>query len=237
MNSTIQLIGVYPNGYDIHGTIISFHEEETLDIFIQRASRKLWASDNGKRIFDGFGKVITKVKELLELKFVFLSQGEEFRTLSWGKFQEEALEKKRHACPFPECMKTFGRKNDLDIHLRKHNKEKPYICPVPLCGKRFVRISTLHVHERNIHSLFLTGKKPEKVPSETNDEGEKKKSSVSKKMSNQKTKNGSKKRKSLSSTGSSNLTDLSLPISSESTFPSPPTSMASNESSKTFNYQ
>ncbi|XP_053569227.1 uncharacterized protein LOC128659680 [Bombina bombina] len=44
------------------------------------------------------------------------------------------------------CLETFLSKEDLDVHVNKHDEERPFSCPD--CNKRFVRRSDLSVHSR-----------------------------------------------------------------------------------------
>ena len=43
------------------------------------------------------------------------------------------------------CLKFFGTKQSLLIHMRKHNGEKPYVCLT--CDKRFSTMSNLKRHQ------------------------------------------------------------------------------------------
>ncbi|KAI8087875.1 uncharacterized protein B0P05DRAFT_530492 [Gilbertella persicaria] len=63
--------------------------------------------------------------------------------------------KKRHACTWLGCMKSFTRPSDMTRHYRIHTNDRPYQCPLEFCGKRFIQRSALTVHERT-HS----GEKP-----------------------------------------------------------------------------
>ncbi|CAO0799686.1 unnamed protein product [Mucor circinelloides] len=64
-------------------------------------------------------------------------------------------QKKRHACTWLGCRKSFSRPSDMTRHYRIHTNDRPYQCPLSFCGKRFIQRSALTVHQRT-HS----GEKP-----------------------------------------------------------------------------
>ena len=60
---------------------------------------------------------------------------------------------KVYECPLEDCKVLFCSTNDLKLHLRKHNNEKPYECII--CFKTFAVKSRLVRHLRNVHTLHV----------------------------------------------------------------------------------
>lgn len=60
---------------------------------------------------------------------------------------------KVYECPLEDCKVLFCSTNDLKLHLRKHNNEKPYECII--CCKTFAVKSRLVRHYRNVHTLHV----------------------------------------------------------------------------------
>ena len=65
-----------------------------------------------------------------------------------------------HACPFPDCGRSFPDASQLRKHLHTHG-EKQFVCQVEGCGKSFLDQSKL-----KRHSLTHTGERPYECPFE-----------------------------------------------------------------------
>lgn len=52
-------------------------------------------------------------------------------------------------CLVDNCGKTFAKSCNMQVHLRKHNGDKPYKCPH--CPKRFSQSGILSRHLKNVH--------------------------------------------------------------------------------------
>jgi len=52
-------------------------------------------------------------------------------------------------CLVDGCGKTFAKSCNMQVHLRKHNGEKPYNCPH--CPKTFSQSGILSRHLKNVH--------------------------------------------------------------------------------------
>lgn len=63
----------------------------------------------------------------------------------------------RWTCLFPECGKTFGRRENIRSHVQTHLGDRQYKCNH--CGKCFVR-----QHDLKRHAKIHTGDKPYKCP-------------------------------------------------------------------------
>ncbi|KAJ1539808.1 hypothetical protein HK405_012394, partial [Cladochytrium tenue] len=57
--------------------------------------------------------------------------------------------RKKHACPFPGCGRTFPRQYNLQSHLFCHTKERPQRCEA--CGAAFARRHDLRRHVHALH--------------------------------------------------------------------------------------
>ncbi|CAH8624634.1 unnamed protein product [Schistosoma haematobium] len=55
--------------------------------------------------------------------------------------------RRRHACTFPGCSRSYSELNRLEEHLRTHSGERPYVCRKPGCGATFARLSGVKSHE------------------------------------------------------------------------------------------
>ncbi|XP_037810840.1 zinc finger protein 236-like [Lucilia sericata] len=63
--------------------------------------------------------------------------------------------KRRYACPYENCTKSYGKSSHLRSHLTWHTGIKPFVCKEPGCGKGFTRSDELNRHIRT-----HTGEKP-----------------------------------------------------------------------------
>ncbi|KAI9326801.1 hypothetical protein BDR26DRAFT_826645 [Obelidium mucronatum] len=63
------------------------------------------------------------------------------------------LTKKRHACTWEGCSKSFSKPNLLQTHLNIHNQIKPHKCIA--CPSEFARKHDLLRHSRHVHQLNL----------------------------------------------------------------------------------
>ncbi|KAJ9664808.1 Metallothionein expression activator [Coniosporium apollinis] len=70
---------------------------------------------------------------------------------------EQDPENHRWTCLFPECGKTFGRRENIRSHVQTHLGDRQFRCNG--CGKCFVR-----QHDLKRHSKIHTGDKPYKCP-------------------------------------------------------------------------
>lgn len=70
---------------------------------------------------------------------------------------EQNTENHRWTCLFPECGKTFGRRENIRSHVQTHLGDRQFRCNG--CGKCFVR-----QHDLKRHSKIHTGDKPYKCP-------------------------------------------------------------------------
>lgn len=52
-------------------------------------------------------------------------------------------------CKVDGCGKVFAKSCNMQVHLRKHNGEKPYDCPY--CPKMFSQSGILSRHLKNVH--------------------------------------------------------------------------------------
>ncbi|KAL9914789.1 uncharacterized protein ACN427_001196 [Glossina fuscipes fuscipes] len=65
------------------------------------------------------------------------------------------LLKKKYACPYENCTKSYGKSSHLRSHLTWHTGIKPFVCQELGCGKGFTRSDELNRHVRT-----HTGEKP-----------------------------------------------------------------------------
>ena len=70
---------------------------------------------------------------------------------------EQNAETNRWSCLFPECKKTFGRRENIKSHVQTHLGDRQYKCKN--CIKRFVR-----QHDLKRHAKIHSGDKPYKCP-------------------------------------------------------------------------
>ncbi|XP_011194551.2 zinc finger protein 436 [Zeugodacus cucurbitae] len=63
--------------------------------------------------------------------------------------------KRRFACPYDNCTKSYGKSSHLRSHLTWHTGIKPFVCSQQNCGKGFTRSDELNRHVRT-----HTGEKP-----------------------------------------------------------------------------
>ncbi|XP_011208007.1 oocyte zinc finger protein XlCOF8.4 [Bactrocera dorsalis] len=63
--------------------------------------------------------------------------------------------KRRFACPYENCTKSYGKSSHLRSHLTWHTGIKPFVCSQQNCGKGFTRSDELNRHVRT-----HTGEKP-----------------------------------------------------------------------------
>ncbi|XP_053962153.1 zinc finger protein 93 isoform X2 [Anastrepha ludens] len=63
--------------------------------------------------------------------------------------------KRRFACPYENCTKSYGKSSHLRSHLTWHTGIKPFVCSELNCGKGFTRSDELNRHVRT-----HTGEKP-----------------------------------------------------------------------------
>ncbi|XP_017487619.1 PREDICTED: oocyte zinc finger protein XlCOF8.4-like [Rhagoletis zephyria] len=63
--------------------------------------------------------------------------------------------KRRFACPYENCTKSYGKSSHLRSHLTWHTGIKPFVCSELNCGKGFTRSDELNRHLRT-----HTGEKP-----------------------------------------------------------------------------
>ncbi|XP_023016037.1 transcription factor IIIA [Leptinotarsa decemlineata] len=54
-------------------------------------------------------------------------------------------------CNVDSCIASFRKKCYLEIHLRKHNNERPFICDVPDCQKSYITAWHLKRHQGQVH--------------------------------------------------------------------------------------
>jgi uncharacterized Zn-finger protein len=45
------------------------------------------------------------------------------------------------------CSKSFNMRNNLNVHMRSHTKERPYECPHSKCGKLFATKGNMKKHK------------------------------------------------------------------------------------------
>ncbi|KAI9325267.1 hypothetical protein BDR26DRAFT_879780 [Obelidium mucronatum] len=64
-----------------------------------------------------------------------------------------SMTKKRHACTWEGCSKSFSKPNLLQTHLNIHNHIKPHKCIA--CSTEFARKHDLLRHSRHVHQLNL----------------------------------------------------------------------------------
>ena len=70
---------------------------------------------------------------------------------------EQNSETNRWSCLFPDCDKTFGRRENIRSHVQTHLGDRQYKCKN--CTKRFVR-----QHDLKRHAKIHTGDKPYECP-------------------------------------------------------------------------
>ncbi|KAF2101480.1 hypothetical protein NA57DRAFT_34078, partial [Rhizodiscina lignyota] len=63
----------------------------------------------------------------------------------------------RWTCLYPECKKTFGRRENIRSHVQTHLGDRQFRCNS--CGKCFVR-----QHDLKRHAKIHTGDKPYRCP-------------------------------------------------------------------------
>ena len=70
---------------------------------------------------------------------------------------EQSPDTNRWICLFPDCDKTFGRRENIKSHVQTHLGDRQYKCKN--CAKRFVR-----QHDLKRHAKIHTGDKPYECP-------------------------------------------------------------------------
>ncbi|KAI8613026.1 hypothetical protein BC830DRAFT_1067025 [Chytriomyces sp. MP71] len=63
--------------------------------------------------------------------------------------------RKRYACEFAGCGRTFDHKSNFLEHRRTHTGERPFACDFPGCTKDYTTRNRLTVHKRD-----HTGERP-----------------------------------------------------------------------------
>lgn len=64
----------------------------------------------------------------------------------------EVVKKQRVACTWAGCLKDFGTKSDLNVHIRTvHERKGRVACTWPGCLKDFATQATLNKHIRTVH--------------------------------------------------------------------------------------